>query len=241
MSHGSTERTELPARRLPRAQGPPAGQRGVRGLSVVVMGAIASAFWLTERSMGDVEARAAKVGQGLHRRRPQHRAGQQHEGAAAARSSTRRSWRRRWSRRSRGATCWRSSPTRCRRARRCWTWRWNRASRGSPAPPADRPRREEEAAAGKDANAGPPPAAPVQYDVYLKLTGIADTDVQVAQFMAKLSACPLVNDVNLVITDEFKQERPGDAPVPDRDDPEPQGRGEGRGRQERGRHGTGDK
>src|SRR5687767_9208465 len=30
-------------------------------LSVVVMGAIASAFWLTERTMSEVEARAAKV------------------------------------------------------------------------------------------------------------------------------------------------------------------------------------
>ena len=45
-------------------------------LSVVVMGAIASAFWLTERAMREVEARAAEVDKDLRRRRQEHRAGQ---------------------------------------------------------------------------------------------------------------------------------------------------------------------
>ena len=45
----------------------------------------------------------------------------------------------------------------------------------------------------------------MQYDVYLKLTGVADTDVQVAEFMAKLNGATLVKDVNLVVSDVFKQ------------------------------------
>jgi Tfp pilus assembly protein PilN len=50
-------------------------------------------------------------------------------------------------------------------------------------------------------------AAPVAkaklYDVTIRLTGIADTDVQVAQFIAKLNQSKLVRDVNLIISDEF--------------------------------------
>jgi len=56
-------------------------------------------------------------------------------------------------------------------------------------------------AAGKKAG----PAAPQAklYDVTLKVTGIADNDVQVAQFMAKLNTSTLLTDVNLLISDEF--------------------------------------
>jgi hypothetical protein len=41
------------------------------------------------------------------------------------------------------------------------------------------------------------------YDVSIRLTGMADTDVQVAQFLAKLNQSKLVRDVNLIISDEF--------------------------------------
>jgi hypothetical protein len=41
------------------------------------------------------------------------------------------------------------------------------------------------------------------YDVTIRLTGIADTDVQVAQFLAQLNQVKLVRDVNLIISDEF--------------------------------------
>ena len=44
-------------------------------------------------------------------------------------------------------------------------------------------------------------------DVPLKLTGVAETDVQVAQYMSKLNACPLLRDVNLVISESFKQNK----------------------------------
>lgn len=48
------------------------------------------------------------------------------------------------------------------------------------------------------------PAAPVAkvFDVGLKLTGIADNDVQVAQFIAKLNTSKLLRDVNLLISEE---------------------------------------
>ena len=41
------------------------------------------------------------------------------------------------------------------------------------------------------------------YDVTIKVTGVADNDSQVAQFMASLNKSKLVRDVNLLISDEF--------------------------------------
>lgn len=80
--------------------------------------------------------------------------------------------------------------------------------RSAPAPataaktPFEQKKAELEAKA-----AGKAPAAPVTqakaYDVGLKLTGVAQTDVQVAQFINKLSRSKLLNDVNLVIVDQF--------------------------------------
>ena len=53
---------------------------------------------------------------------------------------------------------------------------------------------------------GGKPAAPAPqaktYDVSVKVVGRADNDVQVAQFMAKLNQSQLVQDVNLVVSDE---------------------------------------
>ena len=44
------------------------------------------------------------------------------------------------------------------------------------------------------------------YDVGMKLTGVAPTDVQVAQFIRKLNNSKMFKDVNLVITDEYLQD-----------------------------------
>ena len=44
-------------------------------------------------------------------------------------------------------------------------------------------------------------------EVPLKLTGVAETDVQVAQYMSKLNACPLLRDVNLVISESVKENK----------------------------------
>ncbi|HVT90155.1 MAG TPA: PilN domain-containing protein [Tepidisphaeraceae bacterium] len=51
----------------------------------------------------------------------------------------------------------------------------------------------------------PPPVVAKKYDVTVKVTGVAGTDVQVAQFINRLSQSKLLKDVNLVISDEFKQ------------------------------------
>jgi Tfp pilus assembly protein PilN len=45
---------------------------------------------------------------------------------------------------------------------------------------------------------------PRVYEVSMKLTGIADTDVQVAAYISKLNRSPLFKDVNLVVSDQFK-------------------------------------
>jgi hypothetical protein len=42
------------------------------------------------------------------------------------------------------------------------------------------------------------------YDVSMKITGVAFTDVQVAQFISKLNTLPVFKDVNLIISDEYK-------------------------------------
>src|SRR5205085_3631251 len=41
------------------------------------------------------------------------------------------------------------------------------------------------------------------YDVTMHATGVAQTDVQVAQFVSKLNRSPLLQDVNLLVTEEF--------------------------------------
>jgi Tfp pilus assembly protein PilN len=46
-------------------------------------------------------------------------------------------------------------------------------------------------------------AKPKQYDVTLKVTGVADTDVQVAAFMTNLKKSDLLQNVNLVVSDEY--------------------------------------
>jgi hypothetical protein len=51
-----------------------------------------------------------------------------------------------------------------------------------------------------------PKEKPKAYDVTLKVTGVADTDVQVAQFMTRLNASRLLKDVNLVVSDVFDQD-----------------------------------
>lgn len=49
--------------------------------------------------------------------------------------------------------------------------------------------------------------APKLYDVSIRASGVAYTDVQVAQFITRLNQSKMLSDVNLVISDEFK---PGD-------------------------------
>jgi Tfp pilus assembly protein PilN len=53
------------------------------------------------------------------------------------------------------------------------------------------------------------PAAPEVkvYDVFMKITGVAENDVQVAQYIARLNRSKLLKDVNLVISDQYEQDK----------------------------------
>jgi len=46
-----------------------------------------------------------------------------------------------------------------------------------------------------------------QLDAYIKVTGLADNEGQVAQFMSRLNQSKLMTDVNLLQTDPFTQEK----------------------------------
>jgi Tfp pilus assembly protein PilN len=73
---------------------------------------------------------------------------------------------------------------------------------GGPAAPKTAYEQKKAAKAGP---AAPPLPEAKSYEVTIKVTGVAQTDVQVAQFLSKLSRSRILRDVNLVITDEFKQ------------------------------------
>lgn len=82
--------------------------------------------------------------------------------------------------------------------------------RSAPSPtPAQKTAFEQKRAAA-DPKA---PAAPVQqakiYDVNLKMTGVAFTDIQVSQFMAMLKDVRIFQEVKLIVTEEFKDAEEG--------------------------------
>ena len=56
---------------------------------------------------------------------------------------------------------------------------------------------------GSKAIAGVEVAKPRVYEVNMRTTGVAQTDVQVSTFITKLNASKLLKDVNLIYTDEF--------------------------------------
>jgi Tfp pilus assembly protein PilN len=75
--------------------------------------------------------------------------------------------------------------------------------RASLAPPAMSAFEQKRAALeGRAANAV---IAPKTYDVFIKVEGVATTDVQVGDLMEKLKRSPLFKEVNLLYTEEFKQ------------------------------------
>ena len=176
------------------------------GLSVVVMGAIASAFWLTERSMKEIESRAAAVDKSFtdaarsieqvnKMKAQQRKIVNQAELAAALVEKVPRS--------NLLAEFTNALPSGMSLLDLSLE---SRAKVAAQSTQSDRAKRKAAAAAAQKEASAPQPAKPVEYDVYLKLTGVADTDVQVAQFMTKLNACSLVKDVNLVISEEFKKD-----------------------------------
>jgi Tfp pilus assembly protein PilN len=176
------------------------------GLSVVVMGAIASAFWLTERSMKEIESRAAAVDRSFtdaarsieqvnKMKAQQRKIVNQAELAAALVEKVPRS--------NLLAEFTNALPPGMSLLDLSLESRAKAAAQSTQSDRAKRKAAQQQA--NKPAEAAQP-AKPVEHDVYLKLTGVADTDVQVAQFMSKLNVCPLVKDVNLLISEEFKKD-----------------------------------
>lgn len=169
------------------------------GLSVVVMGAIAAAFWTSERSMREVEARAAKVSrdyadaaksieQANRIEAQQQKIVRQADLAASLVEKVPRS------------NLLAEFTNRLPEGTSLLDLSLESRMRASAAPPAN-------ANSGRPSAqpAAPPQPQPMDFDVALKLTGVADSDVQVAEFMSKLSACNLVTGVTLLVTDQFKQ------------------------------------
>ena len=58
------------------------------------------------------------------------------------------------------------------------------------------------------------PVAPKTYDVFLKLEGVAPTDLQVGDFMEKLKRSTLFRDVNLIYTEAYTPKTQATAPQP---------------------------
>ena len=175
------------------------------GLSVVVMGAIAAAFSITERNMREVEGRAAGVDRAYTEAAKSieqvKNMKQQHE-KVVHHAELVSSLVEKVPRSNLLAEFTNSLPE----GASLLDLVMESRAKAQPAPaaaptPAQRAKGPQRAAA--PAAAAPPP--PPQFDVQIKLTGIADTDVQVAEFMTKLAVCDLLKDVNLVISDVHKQ------------------------------------
>jgi Tfp pilus assembly protein PilN len=64
--------------------------------------------------------------------------------------------------------------------------------------------RQAEINGGNNTIAGIPVAQARVYDVKMELTGVAPTDVQVAAFIAKLNGSSMFREVNLIVTEEWK-------------------------------------
>ena len=174
------------------------------GLSVVVMGAIAAAFSITERNMREVEGRAAGVDRAyteaaksieqVKGMKKQHEKVVHHaELVSSLVEKVPRS--------NLLAEFTNSLPE----GASLLDLVMESRQKAQPAPPPVTPAQRAKGPQRAAAPAAPAPPPPLQFDVHIKLTGVADTDVQVAEFMTKLAVCDLLKDVNLVISDVHKQ------------------------------------
>jgi Tfp pilus assembly protein PilN len=82
--------------------------------------------------------------------------------------------------------------------------------KSSPAPVAAAPKPTFEV---KGANLAPKPAAAPPVDVFIKVSGLAVTDIQVSQFITKMNQCKIFKDVNLLITESVSAEREKNEPA----------------------------
>ena len=176
-------------------------------LSVVVMGTIGTAFWLSERSMRGLDAEVAGVkaryaqeaGQieAVKKMHAKQRQIVQHAELAAAlvekvpRSNVLAEF-------TNSLPAWASLLEVTLESRA-------KAPQAAAAPATAFDARVA-TATGAQAAAKKAPEAP-KYDVYVKLAGVAETDVQVATFISKLTGSALLKDVNLVETNTFGKDK----------------------------------
>lgn len=178
-------------------------------LSVVVMGTIGTAFALSERSMrgldselADVESKYAQAAGQIEAVKKMHakqRQIVQHAELAAALVE-------RVPRSNVLAEFTNSLPAGVSLLDLALEAKLKVSAAAQPATAFDRKAGAAAAAAKKSAA----PEAP-KYDVHIKLTGVAETDVQVSQFITKLNRSKLLKDVNLVITDTFNKDKDSDS------------------------------
>lgn len=172
-------------------------------LSVVVLGAIGSAFAISERSMREIDARAREVGEEygraavqieqVQRMHVKQRQIVQHaELAAALVEKVPRS--------NILAEFTNALPA----GTSLLDLFMESKPRPLPPPPPGATAFEQKKAA-LESKANATDTQPV--DVFLKLTGVADNDVQVAQFISRLNTSKLLTDVNLVISDVYHQDK----------------------------------
>ena len=174
-------------------------------LAIAAMGAIGTAFSLGERSMRDVEKRHAEVDRAYNEaalrieqadrmRAQQRQVVRRAELAAALLEKVPRS--------NILAEYTNALPA----GLSLLDLAMESKERNNPAPAAApaQPSTFTQKPAGGQPAAAPHPVA-TTYDVYLQLTGIAHTDVQVAQFISKLNYSKLLKDVNLVVSESFAQ------------------------------------
>jgi Tfp pilus assembly protein PilN len=177
-------------------------------LSLLVIGAIGSAFYLKERSMRDINARAAEVDkdyataaarieqvQTLHSRQRQI---VQHAELAAAlveripRSNILAEF----------TNCMPPGASLLE-----LTMDSRPRVTAAPTGTAFEMKKRELEARQKAATSAPETP---KLDVYLKITGIAENDVQVSDFISKLNQSRLFRDVNLVVSEMYMQDKVAD-------------------------------
>lgn len=180
------------------------------GLFVVVMAAMGSAFTLSERSIREVEGQHAEVDRqyaDAARRIEQVRKMQEKQRQMAQQAELTASLLEKVPRTFILAEVTNSLPS----GVSLLDFALDAKRRNAPPPTAaaktifeqKQQEIEKEKAAKKAAEAQ---LRPRLYDVTMKLTGVADTDVQVAQFISKLNRSPLFKDVNLLISDQFDRD-----------------------------------
>jgi Tfp pilus assembly protein PilN len=186
-------------------------------LFCIVMGAIGSAFWVSEKSMREIDGQYAQVQQQYTeaaKRIDQVTQMQEKQRTMAHQAELTASLLEKVPRSFVLAELTNAIPT----GLSLLDFQLNAQVRSAPAPVA---KNSNSAFAARQAELGQSPAGgggaaasaisllasaqPRQYDVTMRATGVAQTDVQVSNFISKLNQSKLLQDVNLLFTEEFVQ------------------------------------